>query len=223
MSNLWPFLSSKPTVSICSLTTFLQQCQTYGGHLLTFSCKGSNDSDRKYQFNALLKPLHLSRSDKKTLINAHLNPLSTFTLNASDVFSVIKHQDQQAFPCQVCDNCAPSLFEHYGYIMADTAWCSQCHQGGDCLDVPLIEHYRKCGIDDVTIYRYLPRKRWTSRNIGVPPFYQSIEDIERIHQPLFDAFKAQKRLAALEGTKPKKPVIHKETSKHDAFRQMSSS
>ncbi|MCR9819761.1 hypothetical protein [Vibrio parahaemolyticus] len=197
MSNLLSFFQKKPTTSVRLLTTFLQQCQTYGGHLVTFSARSGNDNGRKHRLNTLLKPLHLSRSDKKLLIKEYLNSLSTLTINPDDIFSAINHQDQQAFPCQVCDNCAPSLFKYYGYRLTDNGWCSQCHQQGDCLDIPLIEHYRKYGIDDDTIDRYLPRKRWGSRNTGIPPLYLSLKDIEKVHQTLFDAFEAKKRLAAL--------------------------
>ncbi|MBE4458639.1 hypothetical protein HJ013_24405, partial [Vibrio parahaemolyticus] len=42
---------------------------------------------------------------KKLLIKEYLNSLSTLTINPDDIFSAINHQDQQAFPCQVCDNC----------------------------------------------------------------------------------------------------------------------
>ncbi|PMK82359.1 hypothetical protein BCT92_13795 [Vibrio sp. 10N.261.52.E5] len=142
----------------------------------------------------MLKPLRLSRRDRKTLIHDHLTPLSKLIINPDDIYCAIEHNDQQAFPSQICDNCAPGLFKHYGYRVADAGWCSQCHERGECLDVALIEHYRKYGIDDYTICRYLPRKRYQSNVCPLPLRYQSIDDIEKAHQTLFNAFKIQKRL-----------------------------
>lgn len=190
MKNPLSFFSPKPAASVRLLTTFLQRCQIYCGHLISSPVATSNNN--KHQINTLLKPLNLSRRDRKTLINEQLLPLSTFPLTTNDIFTALRNKDQPAFPCQVCDNCAPSLFKYYGYRLADNGWCSQCHQQGDCLDIPLIEHYRKYGIDDDTIDRYLPRKRWASRNTGIPPLYRSLKDIEVLHQTLFDAFEAKK-------------------------------
>lgn len=62
---------------------------------------------------------------------------------------------------QLCDHCAPKLFERYGYDVADVGECSQCQGNGECLDVALIEFYRKNKIDDETIYTSLPRVRKT--------------------------------------------------------------
>ena len=203
MRNPLSFFSKKSTASVRLLTTVLQQCQTHNGHLISSLKVNSNN---KHQMNALLKPLCLSRRDKKTLIDEHLLPLSVSPLTTNDVFTALKKEHHPAFPCQVCDNCALGLFEHYGYLVADAGWCSQCFKRGECLDVPLIEHYRKYGIDDDTIWRYLPRKRCLSDTYPLHLRYSTIEDIEACHQPLFDAFKAQKRLMELEGTKPKKPI-----------------
>lgn len=197
MNRFLRFFSSKPSPSIGSLLTFLQQCQAHGGHIISSPVTFSDDN-RKRTLNALLKPLRLSRRDRKRLIDEYLAPLSTFTITSDDVSAALTCQNQPVFPSQVCDACAPGLFEYYGYRVADVGWCSQCHQRGECLDVALIEHYRKCGIDDRTVWRYLTRKRWGNDGLPRPLIYQSIEDIEDEHQSIFDAFESKQRLAALE-------------------------
>ncbi|MFS1877562.1 hypothetical protein [Enterovibrio norvegicus] len=95
-------------------------------------------------------------------------PLFTYTLSPSDVHQAIENETQPPLPSQVCDACAPGVFQHYGYLVADQGWCSQCHGRGECLDVALIEYYRQCGIDDETINDHLPRKRWNSQTGGTP-------------------------------------------------------
>ncbi|HGS4799311.1 TPA: hypothetical protein ACMDRK_003362 [Vibrio cholerae] len=35
---------------------------------------------------------------------------------------------------QLCDHCAPELFERYGYDVADVGECSQCQGNGECLE-----------------------------------------------------------------------------------------
>lgn len=189
MKTFLRLFSSKPTPSISALLTFLQQCQASGGRII-FSPSGINEYTRKSELDALLKPLNLPRRDKKTLINDHLIPLTKLTIDPDDIYAAIEHPNQQPFPNQVCDNCAPGLFEHYGYLVADNGWCSQCHGRGECLDIALIEHYRKCGIDDETINGELPRKRWVSRNVSFSGMYQSIEDIEKTYQSVFEAAQA---------------------------------
>lgn len=174
-----------------SLDAFLTQCRTQNVHF-TFCGSDHQTSSLK----ALIAPLHLSRKSRKHLLNT-LKPMTRFTLGPDEFFAAMNHQDQQAFPCQVCDSCAPGLFEYYGYNVADTGWCSQCHQRGECLDVPLIEYYRRHGIDDDTINRYLPRKRWGLRGSGAPPLYQSLEDIKAIHHSLFDMARARLTLHSI--------------------------
>lgn len=193
MNKLLRCFSLRPTPPVEHLLRFLQQCQTQGGQLI-FSHSATNDFSRKHDVTALLKPLYLSRHDKKTLINEYLLPLSQFNLTADDIFAALRRKDQPAFPCQICDNCAPELFQYYGYQVADTNWCSQCFERGECLDAPLIEHYRKYGIDDYTIWRYLPRKRYRSEACPLHLRYQSIEDIKNDHKSIFDAFEAKQRL-----------------------------
>ncbi|HDM8072135.1 TPA: hypothetical protein P0E08_005348, partial [Vibrio harveyi] len=129
----------------------------------------------------------LSRIEAKRLLKTLLSPMTGFNLGPAAFFSAMNHPEQQAFPCQVCDNCAPGLFKHYGYLVADTSWCSQCHEKGECIDVALIEHYRKLGIDDDTIWKALPRTRWGSRN--GPSTYFSLENIETTYQAVFEAKK----------------------------------
>ncbi|WP_394145649.1 hypothetical protein [Vibrio atypicus] len=187
MNNILQFFSPKSSGE--PLLTFLQQCQAHGGHFISFPVVLSEDNN-KYEFNNLLKPLRLSRRDKKMLIKDYLVPLSTFTITPDDIHCVISHQGQQAFPCQVCDQCAPGLFKYYGYDVADASWCSQCFERGECLDIPLIEHYRKYGIDDKTIWRHLPRKRWGNAGHPSHRVYQSIEDIEQNYQPIFKLAKS---------------------------------
>lgn len=220
MRYLLPLFSPAPSIN--TLQRFLQQCQNHNVHLIP-PLKVSNNNRRQYQ--ALIKPLGLSRRDRNTLINDSLLPLAKFTLTTDEVGTALKRKDQQAFPCQVCDNCAPGLFEHYGYLVADAGWCSQCFQRGECLDAPLIEHYRKYGIDDDTIWRYLPRQRCQSDIYPLDLRYSAIEDIEAFHQTLFDAFKAQKRLMEVEGTKPKKAREQEhrciDASTNDTLRHMS--
>lgn len=171
------------------LIEFLIQCSKQGVHLRL------PHSPKKHQLEALIKPLNLSRKETKAALK-NLTPLSTLTLGPYEFFTAREQQGQEAFPCQVCDNCAPGLFEHYGYDVADTSWCSQCHEIGECLDVPLIEHYRKFGIDDKTIWRHLPRKRWD--NIGL--FHQTIDDIENEHPSIFDAFDSKRKLTPQQTT-----------------------
>lgn len=116
--------------------------------------------------------------------SSHMTP-SSGPLDPIDFFAAMEQTNQQAFPCQVCDRCAPGLFEHYGYHVADNSWCSQCHEQGECLDVALIEYYRKHQIDNETISHTLPRARWGSKH-GVPS-YQSLEDIKSAYPLAFDA------------------------------------
>ncbi len=196
MNRFLHFFSTKPTPSSDSLFAFLQQCQAQGGHL-AFSPMALSDDNRKSELNALMNPLDLSRHEKRKIIRDYLTPLSRFTITPNEFGIATSHPEQQVFPCQVCDNCAPGLFEHYGYYIADTGWCSQCHQRGECIDVPLIEYYRQHGIDDDTINRYLPRKRWGLRGSGAPPLYQSLEDIKAIHHSLFDMARARLTLHSL--------------------------
>ncbi|MFA0072129.1 hypothetical protein AB4396_00310 [Vibrio cyclitrophicus] len=191
MNRFLRFLSFKPTPHAGSLLTFLQQCQINNGHII-FDTIEANDFNRRSKLNRLIKPLNLSWRERKTLIHDHLTPQSKFTITPNDIYVALNHPDQQAFPCQVCDNCAPGLFYVYcrNARLSDNNWCSQCHERGECLDVALIEHYRKHGIDDETISRLLPRKRWTSRGLGCPQLYQSIEDIEKTHQSVFKAMES---------------------------------
>ncbi|WP_347365266.1 hypothetical protein [Vibrio vulnificus] len=162
------------------LHTFLTQCHKQNIRLSLLA-----DQSKTYQLKTLIKPLKLSRTEAKRLLKTHLSPMTCFDLGAAEFFSAMNHPEQQAFPCQVCDNCAPGLFKHYGYLVADTSWCSQCHEKGECIDVALIEHYRKLGIDDDTIWRTLPRTRWGSRN--GPSTYLSLEYIEATYQAVFEA------------------------------------
>ncbi|MFA0077364.1 hypothetical protein AB4427_04305 [Vibrio artabrorum] len=92
----------------------------------------------------------------------------------------------RSFGCQVCDNCDPRLFKHYGYLVADTSLCSQCHEKGECIDIELIDYYRKFGINDDTIYRALPRTRWDKKNEFNTPTYQSLEEIKKDHHAVFE-------------------------------------
>ncbi|WP_017052897.1 hypothetical protein [Vibrio genomosp. F6] len=134
--------------------------------------------------------LDLSHQESEASLEQQLPPLFTFHFGPAEFFTAMNHQGQQAFPCQLCEHCTPGLFKHYGDKMAGSWWCSQCHQNGECLDAALIEHYRKCGIDDETINGELPRKRWVSRNVSFPGMYQSIEDIEKTYQSIFEAAQA---------------------------------
>ncbi|KFK59492.1 hypothetical protein JS84_03815 [Vibrio vulnificus] len=171
------------------LHTFLTQCHKQNIRLSLLA-----DQSKTYQLKTLIKPLKLSRTEAKRLLKTHLSPMTCFDLGAAEFFSAMKHPEQQAFPCQVCDNCAPGLFKHYGYLVADTSWCSQCHEKGECIDVALIEHYRKLGIDDDTIWKALPRTRWGSRN--GPSTYLSLEDIETTYQAVFEAKKERRNRRA---------------------------
>ncbi|APP09198.1 hypothetical protein VH1709_contig00184-0001 [Vibrio harveyi] len=164
------------------LHTFLTECHKQNIRLALLA-----DKSKAYQLKTLIKPLNLSRIEAKRLLKTHLSPMTGFNLGPAAFFSAMNHPEQQAFPCQVCDNCAPGLFKHYGYLVADTSWCSQCHEKGECIDVALIEHYRKLGIDDDTIWKSLPRTRWGSRN--GPSTYLSLEDIEATYQAVFEAAK----------------------------------
>ena len=165
-----------------NLNAFLMQCQKQHVHLVLLA-----DKSKTHPLTTLIQPLNLSQNQAKRLLKAHLSPLTRFHLAPAAFFTAMNHPEQQAFPCQVCDNCAPGLFKHDGYLVADTSWCSQCHEKGACIDVALIEHYRKFGIDDDTIWIALPRTRWGARN--GPSTYQSLEDIEMRYQAVFEAAK----------------------------------
>ena len=139
---------------------------------------------------SVFKTHNLPHSDTKRhhmdcATEAHSTPLVGLRLGPDDFFTAMEQVNQQAFPCQVCDSCAPGLFDHYGYHVADNSWCSQCHEQGECLDVALIEYYRKHHIDDDTINHTLPRTRWSSRN-GTPR-YQSLEDIKSGYPSVFES------------------------------------
>ncbi len=162
-----------------TLIDFLIQCNIQGFH---FHFPPSID---KHSLKALIEPLNLTQKDTNTLLHQHLLPLSRFTLGPCEFFTSMNQQDQLSFPCQVCEHCAPGLFEHYGYRMADTTWCSQCHETRECLDMALIEHYRKHGIDNETIIHQLPKIRWTCNSDSFA--YQSIENIETVYQSVFEA------------------------------------
>ncbi|MFA0072130.1 hypothetical protein AB4396_00315 [Vibrio cyclitrophicus] len=173
------YVTKPPETFGNKLIEFLIQCEAQGVHFRF------PPNMNEHRLKALIQPLNLSRKDTKVLLKEHILPLSTFKLGPAEFFTAMNHPDQQAFPCQVCDNCAPGLFEYYGYNITDTSWCSQCHERGECLDVALIEYYRKHGIDDETIYRHLPRKRWSS---GCDPVtYQSLEGIEKAYQSVFES------------------------------------
>ncbi len=177
LRSLTPFKSHKPPCD--TLIDFLVQCDVQGFHFQFPS------SMSKPQLKALIEPLNLSRKEAQQLLRTHLEPTSTFTLGPCEFFTSMNQQDPQSFPCQVCKHCAPGLFEHYGDSMADTTWCSQCREKRECLDVALIEHYRKHGIADETIGRQLPKIRWTCNSDSFA--YQSIEAIETIYQSVFEA------------------------------------
>lgn len=191
MKKILNFLSAmknrsarRPKTSGDKLNAFLMQCHAQGAHFL-FHPSTINNHRRENQLQAMTQALDLSHQESEALLEQHLPPLFTFHFGPAEFFTAMNHQGQQAFPCQLCEHCAPGLFKHYGDKMADSCWCSQCHQNGICLDVALIEHYRKCGIDDETICHELPRTRWGSR--GEPPTYQSIKAIEAAHQSVFEA------------------------------------
>lgn len=166
----------QPESSGDTLIDFLVQCDIQGAY---FQFPPSMD---RRQLKALTRPL-----DPK-----YFEVTSTVSLNPSAFFTAMKHQGQQPFPCQVCHQCAPSLFKYYGDNMVGSSWCSQCHEQKDCLDVALIEHYRKRGIHDETICHQLPKSRWDSSSAA----YQSFEDIEAAYQPVFEA--ARKNTHAME-------------------------
>ncbi|WP_139686214.1 hypothetical protein [Vibrio tasmaniensis] len=182
LSAIKRLLFQCPETQDDKLNTFLTQCheQNIGLALLA-------DKSKTHQLKTLIKPLNLSHRDAKRLLKTYLSPMTRVHLCPADFFTAMNHPEQQAFPCQVCDNCAPGLFKHYGYLVADTSWCSQCHEQGECIDVALIEHYRKFGIDDDTIWEALPRTRWGSRT--GPSTYLSLEDIKTIYQAVFEAAK----------------------------------
>ena len=77
-------------------------------------------------------------------------------------------------PYQICDQCAPTLFEYYGYDVADIGTCDNCYQKSDCIDVALIEHYRAQEIDEKSIYCTLPRLRQYPN--AQPMSWKDIED-----------------------------------------------
>lgn len=160
MNKILRFLSPnrQPKTSDDMLIEFLQQCRIQSVHFLF------QTSSIEHQIKTLIQSLNLSCSDTQTRLNAHLTPISTSNLGTAEFFTAMNHDEKQAFPCQMCDNCAPELFKHYGYRVADHSWCSQCHQNGECLDIALIEHYRKHD----TICRYLPRKRYQSNVCPLP-------------------------------------------------------
>ena len=177
LSTNWP-------PNIASLAAFLAQGQKSGVRLLFSHC-AENHRYRQSELSALIAPLKLRRHEKKALINEALMPLLTYTLSPSDVHQAIENETQPPLPSQVCDACAPGVFQHYGYLVADQGWCSQCHGRGECLDIALIEYYRQCGIDDEAINDHLPRKRWNSLGGGAPYTYQSLEAIKTQYQHVF--------------------------------------
>lgn len=189
LSTLQMRLFQCPNTQDDQLHTFLTECHKQNIHLALLA-----DKSKTYQLKTLIKPLNLSRIEAKRLLKTHLSPMTGFNLGPAAFFSAMNHPEQQAFPCQVCDNCAPGLFKHYGYLVADTSWCSQCHEKGECIDVALIEHYRKLGIDDDTIWKALPRTRWGSRN--GPSTYLSLENIETTYQAVFEAKKERRNRRA---------------------------
>ncbi len=158
-----------------TLSHFFIQCKTQGIH---FVFPPTMDTG---QLGALIPP----PEDTKALLETHLAPMSTFRFGPYEVFTAMKHKVPPTFPCQWCERCAPGLFKHYGHAVAEMGWCSQCHQEGECLDVALIEYYRKHGIDDDTIHRELPKIRWRSADDSLT--YLSLEDIENTYQPVFEA------------------------------------
>ncbi len=180
MKDIYRFSSAtkQPEISGDTLIDFLVQCDIQGAY---FQFPPSMD---RRQLKALTHPL-----DPK-----YFEATSTVSLNPNAFFTAMNHQDQQPFPCQVCRQCAPSLFKHYGDNMVGSNWCSQCHEQKDCLDVALIEHYRKRGIHDETICHQLPKSRWGSCGAA----YQSFEDIEAAYQPLFEAARKNMHLRTLD-------------------------
>ena len=179
MKKFLNFLSvtKQPESPHDTLIAFLTQCREQRFQFVFPS------SMTKRQLQVLIEPLNLAPQEADALLNEHLSPLSTFTLDPCELFTSMKQQEKAPFPCQVCDNCAPGLFEHYGYDLADTTWCSQCHEKRECLDMVLIEHYRKHDIEDETIRHQLPKTRWDSNSST----YQSIEAIEAVYQSVFEA------------------------------------
>lgn len=143
------------------------------------------DAQQRLHIRRAAKVIELSPCDANALEKHRLKP-KAITPHMT-VYSATK-KEKHRFPNQVCDGCAPGLFKHYGYGVADTGWCSQCYQVGECLDVPLIEHYRKQGIDDDIIYAHLPRLRWNA--IHQPEFNQTLEEIESTYQAIFDLAKS---------------------------------
>ncbi|MEZ9969364.1 hypothetical protein AB4394_00300 [Vibrio lentus] len=177
-------INAKPKIAL--LSTFFAQCQQSGVRLI-FSHGALNYRHQQSELSALLAPLKLRKREKKALINEALKPLFTYTLSPNDVHQAIKNETQPPLPSQICDACAPGVFQHYGYLVADQGWCSQCHGRGECLDVALIEYYRQCGIDDETINDNLPRKRWNSLDGGHPYAYQSLGEIKKQYQHVFQS------------------------------------
>ncbi len=180
MKDIYRFSSATKQLesSDNKLLEFLVQCRKQGFH---FRFPPTTD---KHQLKALIHPLNLTHKQETTLLNTYFAPISTFTFSPYEFFTSMDHQGQQAFPCQMCDSCAPKLFEHYGYDVAAASWCSQCHENRKCIDVTLIEHYRKYNIYDETICHQLPRARWCLDDSLST--YQSIEDIETVYQPVFE-------------------------------------
>lgn len=172
------FSTTKPSKSADdTLIDFLVQCDAQGVHFQFSS------SMNRSQLNSLIDQLHLSDEDRKAQLTLHLSLLSSFTLGSNALLTSIDQHEKITLPCQVCDNCVPGLFDHYGEHLADASWCSQCNEKKDCLDLPLIEHYRKHDIDDETICHHLPKTRWDSD----ASTFQSIEDIETVYQWVFEA------------------------------------
>lgn len=156
----------------------LTTCQAMGFRL-TADDTTWDETQQRLRIRRTAKAIQLSRCDANALEKHILKPKAITP--CMTVYSATK-KEKHRFPNQVCDGCAPGLFEHYGYGVADTGWCSECDQVGECLDVPLIEHYRKQGIGDDIIYAHLPRLRWCS--IHQPEFHQTLEEIESTYRAI---------------------------------------
>lgn len=182
---MWKFkkwnTKEKSTPTIHPFIQWLTLCQSHG-YRLTFGNPTLNDEEKHLYIHELSKTLTLSGAEEKTL-KKHLLSNTPPHEGIAAIYRAIKKQ-RRVFPCQVCETCAPTLFTHYGHLVADNSWCSQCYQKSDCIDAALIEHYHQHGIDDDTILSTLPRLRWGAMG---RPAYQSIEEIESAYEPVFTA------------------------------------
>ncbi len=169
-----------------ALTAFLSLARQRGVRL-QFPPHLASRQARENALARLLQPLTLSDEERERLLETYLRPMSVFDIGVSACSTAIHSAKPPDFPCQLCQRCAPGLFDYYGGHLSQRSWCSQCHQNGPCIDAALIEHYRQCGIEEDTIERQLPKARWGLR--GEAPSYQSIASIEQAY-PL--AFKSSR-------------------------------